>query len=189
MGFYGPVENFSLVLRCQHYQWSASNFDLYLAFDIAVEQWGFLSMPHRCDTGHLFIMVISGPVTFIPLAKCLAMELSLPVITSLSRLGFEHPTFCVCLECWGWCNPKKQYTSALFCVYFNSELTVKNVIYMRTWKQVFNIKLLWRHSTAYIPLHNCVRFMRIITMSVLHNSMQGICLNQLSDCSGENLRG
>ena len=35
---------------------------------------------------------LQGPVTLTPNAECLAVDLSLPVIT-LSRLEFEHPTF------------------------------------------------------------------------------------------------
>ena len=42
--FFVPLENFSLVWRCHHYQWGAANF-LYLAL-MAIEQRDFLRLPH-----------------------------------------------------------------------------------------------------------------------------------------------
>ena len=45
---------------------------------------GSLACHAYCDTGHPFIMVISdlGPVTLTPIAERLAVELSLPVLTT-----------------------------------------------------------------------------------------------------------
>ena len=39
------LENFSFIWRRHHYRWRASNFDLYMAL-MAIEQWGFFSVPH-----------------------------------------------------------------------------------------------------------------------------------------------
>ena len=53
-----PLENFSLMWRRHHYRWRAAHFDLYSAL-MAIEQWGFFSVPHLLWHGHPFIMVIS----------------------------------------------------------------------------------------------------------------------------------
>ena len=56
-----PLENLSLIWRGYRCRRRAMNFDLCLAL-MATEQWEFLSVPHYCDTGHPFKMVISeGP--------------------------------------------------------------------------------------------------------------------------------
>ena len=82
LGFYIPLENFSLICRRHYYQWRASNFDLYSAL-MATEQWGFFSVPHVLWHG---ASVYNGY-----LSCCRAFDLG------LSRMGFEHPTFQV------WC--------------------------------------------------------------------------------------
>ena len=43
--FYVQLENFLLIWRRHHYRWRASNFDIYSAL-VAIEQWGFFSLPH-----------------------------------------------------------------------------------------------------------------------------------------------
>ena len=43
--YHVPLKNFSHLWRCHNYQWRTSNFDLCSAL-IAIEQWGFLSVPH-----------------------------------------------------------------------------------------------------------------------------------------------
>ena len=43
LGFFIPLENYSLIWRRHHYQWRTANFDLSLAL-MAIEQWGFFSM-------------------------------------------------------------------------------------------------------------------------------------------------
>ena len=45
LGFFVSLENFSLIWRCYHCRRSAANFDLCSAL-MAIEQWGFLSVPH-----------------------------------------------------------------------------------------------------------------------------------------------
>ena len=43
----------------------------------------FFGMPHHFGTGHPFILIISErPVTLTPIAEHLAVELSLPVVTT-----------------------------------------------------------------------------------------------------------
>ena len=53
-----PLENFSLIWRRFHNQSRTANFDICSAF-MAIEQWGFFSMPDLLWHGHPFIMVIS----------------------------------------------------------------------------------------------------------------------------------
>ena len=79
--FLVQLENFSLILRRHHYRWRAANFDLCSAL-MAIEQWGFFSVPHllwhgaSVYNGHLW-----GSVTLTPFAERSAVELSLPVFT------------------------------------------------------------------------------------------------------------
>ena len=86
------------LLIWRHYRRRTANFDLYSALmHMAIKQWGFFNVPYILWQGHSLMMVIfenrdshtyywvfsSGPVTtwfynFV-----------------LSRLGFEHATFCM----------------------------------------------------------------------------------------------
>ena len=78
----------------RHYRrWRATNFDLCSAL-MAIEQWGFFSVPHiYCDTGHPFKMVISeDPWHSHPFAERLAMKLSLPVPTTKVCRGWDSNT-------------------------------------------------------------------------------------------------
>ena len=60
---------------------------------MAIEQWGFLSVPHllwhgaSVYNGHLW-----GPVTLTPIAERLAVELSLPVFTTKVCRGNRYET-------------------------------------------------------------------------------------------------
>ena len=72
LGFFVPLENFSLVWRRHHYRWMAANFDLYSVF-MTSEQWGFFSVPHLLWHESPLIMVVSED------PRNLAVELSLPV--------------------------------------------------------------------------------------------------------------
>ena len=71
-----PTPEFS-IHRCQL---KTANFDLCSAL-MAIEQWGFFSVPHLLwhqvffYNGHL-----RGPVTLTPIAERMAVELSLPVL-------------------------------------------------------------------------------------------------------------
>ena len=68
--FFIPLENFSLIWRRHHSRWKAAKFDLCSAL-IAIEQWGFFSVPHillwygaSFYNGHL-----RGPVTLTHYAE------------------------------------------------------------------------------------------------------------------------
>ena len=89
-----PLENFSLIWRRHHCLWRAANIDLCSVLT-AIEQWGFFSVPHLMWHGaSVYNGHLRGPVTLTPIAERLAVELSLPVLTTgLSRLRFEHQTF------------------------------------------------------------------------------------------------
>ena len=68
---------------------------LYSAL-MALEQCGFYSVPHLLwHRASVYNCHLGEPVILIPVAKRLAVELSLPVFydLGLSRLGFEHPIF------------------------------------------------------------------------------------------------
>ena len=96
--FFIPFENCSLIWRHHHYPWRAANFDLCSVL-IAIEQWGFFSVPHLLWHGaSVYNGHLQGLVSLTSNAQRLAVELSLPVfMTGLSRLGFEYLTLCM----WG----------------------------------------------------------------------------------------
>ena len=57
---------------------------------------GFFSLPHLLWHENLVFMVsFEGPVTFIPVAECLALKMSLPDLTTfvMSLSGFETPIY------------------------------------------------------------------------------------------------
>ena len=69
-------------LRRHHYLWRAANFDLWSAL-MAIEQWGFFSVPHLLWHGvSIYNGHLRGPVTLTPIAERLAEELSLPVFAT-----------------------------------------------------------------------------------------------------------
>ena len=79
-----------------HYRWRIANFDLCSAL-IAIEQWGFFSVPHLLWQGaSVYHGLLRGPVIH---TYCRAF--STGAVTTrfydlgLSRLGFEHQTFCL----------------------------------------------------------------------------------------------
>ena len=87
--------NFLLIWRRHHYRWRAENFDLCSAL-VVIEQWGFFNVPrllwHEAPVynGHF-----RGPVTLTPFAEHLAVELSLPVFTTLIYCDWDsniHPS-------------------------------------------------------------------------------------------------
>ena len=43
--FFVPLENFSFIWKCHYYRWRVAKFGLSSA-PTAIEQWGFLSVPH-----------------------------------------------------------------------------------------------------------------------------------------------
>ena len=82
-----PLENFSLIYRRHHYRWRAANFQLCSAL-MAIEQWGFYSVPHLLWHGtFVFNGHLRGPVTFTLIAERLAVGLSLPVFFRLRSVA------------------------------------------------------------------------------------------------------
>ena len=79
MKFIVPLENFSLIWWRHHCQWRAANFDLCSAL-MAIEQWGLFNVPHLLSHGTSFYN--GHTVTLTSNAECLAVELSLPVLTT-----------------------------------------------------------------------------------------------------------
>ena len=64
-----PLENFSLIWKRHHYQWRATNFDLYSAL-MEIEQWGFFNAPHLLWNGStLENGNLRWPVTLLPVAE------------------------------------------------------------------------------------------------------------------------
>ena len=82
LGFYIPLNKFSLIWRRLHYRWRAS-FDLHSEL-MVIEQWGCFSVPHVLWRGAaVYNGHHRGTVTLIPVAERLAVELSLPVYRSV----------------------------------------------------------------------------------------------------------
>ena len=80
--FFAPLKNFSLIWRRHHNRRRATNFYLYSAL-MAVEHWGFLNLSHLMWQGPTFHNFhLWGAVTLTPIAKRLAVDLSLPVLTT-----------------------------------------------------------------------------------------------------------
>ena len=65
-----------------HYWWRVSDFNLLPQSEhMDIEQWGFFYMPHLLWHGtSVYNVHIWGPVTLTPVAKWLAVDLSLPVL-------------------------------------------------------------------------------------------------------------
>ena len=85
LDFYVPLENFSLTQRPHHNQGKAS-LNLYSAL-MAIEQWGFFGVPHLLWHGPtLYKDHLWRPVTLTPVAKHLALELSLTVFWRLKSV-------------------------------------------------------------------------------------------------------
>ena len=81
--FLVPLENISLIWRRHHCRWWAGDFDQCSAL-MAIEQWGFFSVPHLLWQGtSVYNGHLRGPVTLSPFAERLAVELLLPVFTTL----------------------------------------------------------------------------------------------------------
>ena len=75
--------NFSFIWRCHHYRWRSAKFDLCSTL-MAIEQWGFFSVPHLLeDPWH----------SSTSIAERLAVELpSLPVFTTWVCRGRDSNT-------------------------------------------------------------------------------------------------
>ena len=99
-------------------------FDLCSAL-MVIENWGFFSVPHLLwHRPTLYYGYLRGPVTFTPVAKRLAVELSLPVLTTevcrdISRMRGERSTS----------TPPRRYSLRWVIykvIYFASQLTNLN---------------------------------------------------------------
>ena len=81
-GFMVSLENFSRIWRLHHYRWRAANFDLCSTL-MAIEQWGFFSVPHLLWHGaSVHNCHLRGPATLTSITEGLAVELSLPVFAT-----------------------------------------------------------------------------------------------------------
>ena len=88
--FFFPLEHFPLIFRHHHCQWSAANLDLCSAL-MVIEQWGFISAPlwHGASVYNGYLW---GPVTLTPNAERMAVNLSLPVLTTEVCRGWDSNT-------------------------------------------------------------------------------------------------
>ena len=103
LGFFVPLENFSLIWKRHHYWWMSANFGLCSAL-MAIEQCGFFSVLHLMWHDIPFIMVISKD----PWHSRLAVKLSPPVFTTWVRRGWDsntQPSAC-------WANALMHYATA-----------------------------------------------------------------------------
>ena len=75
MGFFLPLENFSLIWRRHHYRWRATNFELSSTL-MAIKQWGLFSVPHLLWHGASFKMVISEDPWHSHLSQSLFLRLT-----------------------------------------------------------------------------------------------------------------
>ena len=92
LGFIVPLENFSLICRRHHNWWRVANFDLCSAL-MAIEQWGFFSVPHLLWHGvSVYNYHLRGPVPLTPIAERLAVELSVPLFTISVCRGWDSNT-------------------------------------------------------------------------------------------------
>ena len=89
LGFFVPLQKFSLIWRRQHCRWWAAHFDRCLAL-LAIEQWEFFSVQHLLWNGAFprtrYTHTYCGAFSSAAVTSCL-------YDLSLSRLGLKHPTF------------------------------------------------------------------------------------------------
>ena len=143
--FLVPLENFSLIWRRHHCR--AVNFDLCSPL-MAIEQWGFFSMPHLL--WHGASVTRDTPPPLMPPFGSGAVTTCFNDL-GLSRLGFEHPTFRLQVERF---NPLRHRRGPLVCnnsnvVFCFASLSRKfylfrNVTFVGEWLQ--NIGLRSMHT-------------------------------------------
>ena len=76
LGFFVSLEYFLLIWRRHHDRWRAANFDQCSAL-MAIEQWGFLSVPHLLwHRASEYNHHLRGPVTITRIAECLIWQWS-----------------------------------------------------------------------------------------------------------------
>ena len=89
------LENCSLIWRRHHCWWKDANFDLFSAL-MAIEQWGFFSVPHLLwhrASVYFKIVYLRGLMTLTPIAELLTVELSLPILTTSVTASIRTPNF------------------------------------------------------------------------------------------------
>ena len=97
MEFNVPLENFSVIWWRHHYRLRTANFKLCSTL-IAIEQWGFFSVPHLTVTRSV---TLYWPSTRNRDTNTYCRAFSSSAVTScfydiiLSRPGCEHTTFCL----------------------------------------------------------------------------------------------
>ena len=80
--FIVPLRNLSLVWRRHHCRLRTANYDLCSAL-MAIEQWRFFSVSDFLgNKASVYDGYFRGPVTLTPIAERLAVELSLPILTT-----------------------------------------------------------------------------------------------------------
>ena len=91
------LDNFSLIWKRQHYQWRASNFNLYSEL-IGIEHGVFFSEPHLLWYGtFVYDRHLWETMTLTPVAERLLMGLSLPFFTTYVCRGRDlnsQPSAC-----------------------------------------------------------------------------------------------
>ena len=80
LGYIFQLKNYSLILSV--YRWRAATFDICSAL-MVIEHLRFFSVPHLLWHGaSVYNGHLRGPVTLTPTAELLAVELTLPVLTT-----------------------------------------------------------------------------------------------------------
>ena len=120
-----PLKNFSLILRRHLYLWRTANFNLCSAL-MAIEQWGFFSMPHLTWHG---ASMYNGPVTFTPIAEPLAVKLSLLRPFIWTNLNPLHPRMHCAKFGWNWPSGSGEEDLLISSMYFC------NFIFISPWKR------------------------------------------------------
>ena len=81
LGFFVPIEIFSLIRRRHHYRWRAITVYWYSSL-LAIEQWGFFNVSHLLWHGtSVYDSHLRRSMSLTLVVERLAVELSLPVWT------------------------------------------------------------------------------------------------------------
>ena len=91
-----PLENSPLIWRRHYCPWRAANFDVWSAL-MSIEHWWFFSVPRLLRQGaSVYNGHLRGPLPFAPNVELMAVEISLPTLTTSSvAAGIQLPIlFC-----------------------------------------------------------------------------------------------
>ena len=87
LGFFVPLEDFSLIWRRHHFRWRAAKFDLCSTL-MVIQHWGFFRVPHLLWHGaSVYNGRLRGPVTSPNYCQA-----SLPVFTTYLCRGWDSNT-------------------------------------------------------------------------------------------------